>query len=75
MGGYELGDFDGIKRPAKTKLWPTGTWLSNKTSDMNKTINLADQEPAMLAQLRDALKRKLIECVAPSEQLTRLGLN
>lgn len=71
---YELGDYDGHRRTCKTTTWPEPTWLSDKATDMNELSNLATEMPEKVAEMQAALKQKLTECCAPSEQLTRLGL-
>lgn len=75
MAGYKLGDFDGTSRPCQATPWPTETWLSDKDSDINELHNLADKMPDQVAKMQQALKQKLKQCHAPSEQLTRLGLD
>jgi len=54
--------------------WKTPTWLSDKRSDPNELINLADREPAKLKEMQAALARTLRALSAPREQLQRLGL-
>lgn len=72
---YELGDYDGIRRPCKTKTWGDPTWLSDKAMDMSEVNNLAEKQPEVLRHMQDALRAELIRLDAPSEQLIRLGLN
>ena len=54
--------------------WPTPTWLSDKRSDPNELVNMAEQAPAKLRQMQRVLRETLIQLQAPSEQLDRLGL-
>ncbi|MAX27380.1 MAG: hypothetical protein CMJ19_23025 [Phycisphaeraceae bacterium] len=75
MGGYELGEYDGTSRPCQTTSWATQTWLSDKQTDINELKNVASDNVEQLKRMQQALREKLIECDAPSEQLERLGLN
>lgn len=52
----------------------TPTWLSDRQSDPNELVNLAEQRPDKLRQRQQLLKRTLIDLDAPVEQLRRLGL-
>ena len=54
--------------------WPTPTWLSDKRSDPNELVNLADRAPAKLREMQAALRETLIRLQAPPEQIERLGL-
>ena len=53
----------------------TQTWLSDKQTDINELKNVASDNVEQLKRMQQALREKLIECDAPSEQLERLGLN
>ncbi|MFG0248301.1 MAG: hypothetical protein ACF8OB_05390, partial [Phycisphaeraceae bacterium JB051] len=75
MGGYDLGEYDGISRSCQTASWPTQTWLSDKQADINELKNVATEKPDELKRMQQALREKLVACDAPSEQLERLGLN
>jgi arylsulfatase A-like enzyme len=74
MPCYDLGDYDGVRRACRTPSWPAPTWLSDKSTDMSETHNLAAEMQKKLVEMQKALKQKLIECAAPTEQLQRLGL-
>ncbi len=56
------------------RAWQAPTWLSDKQQDVNELVNLADEQPAKLAEMQRVLKQKLIEIGAPDEQLLRLGI-
>ena len=56
------------------RTWTAPTWLSDKRTDINELVNLADDQPDQLAVMQQALKQKLIDVGAPAEQLARLGL-
>ncbi|MNI09024.1 Arylsulfatase [compost metagenome] len=72
---YDLGPYhEGKREVSNSPSWPTPTWLSDKSTDPNELINLADQEPEKVRELQQVLKQTLIELQAPSEQLVRLGL-
>ena len=74
MGGYDLGEYDGVSRSCQTDSWPAPTWLSNKQSDINELDNLAMQMPEQLQKMQQVLRQKLIDSDAPAEQLQRLGI-
>jgi hypothetical protein len=72
---YDLGDYEKGKRPVHDcKSWDAPTWLSDKTADPNELENIADSNPAQVAQLQEALKGTLEQLGAPEEQCVRLGL-
>ena len=72
---YDLDVFkDGKRHVRKCESWPTPTWLSDKSSDPNELVNLADSNPKKLKQMQEALKNMLLEIKAPCEQIQRLGL-
>jgi arylsulfatase A-like enzyme len=72
---YPLGAFDAGRRPVIDYMpWPTPTWLSDKRSDPNELVNLAEREPARLREMQSALRETLIRLQAPPEQIERLGL-
>jgi len=72
---YDLGAYADGRRPARTASWDAPTWLSDKSVDPNELTNLAEQEPAQLAAMQQALRDTLTKLDAPREQLERLGLN
>ena len=74
MGACRLGPYENGRRHAECAPWPAPTWLSDKESDPNELVNLAESEPAKLRAMQDALRRTLLQVGAPPEQLTRLGL-
>jgi arylsulfatase A-like enzyme len=72
---YPLGPFADGRRPVVGYLpWPAPTWLSDKRSDPNELVNLADRAPAKLRQMQAALQETLIQLRAPPEQIERLRL-
>lgn len=71
-----LGPYVRDRRHCTNKYWwKTPTWLSNKQTDPNELINLADREPTKLKEMQAALARTLRALSAPREQLQRLGLS
>jgi hypothetical protein len=73
--GYNLGPFrDGVRPVTDCRPYPTPTWLSDKTRDMNELVNLADTRPDKLADMQRALRKTLVDLKAPPEQLQRLGI-
>lgn len=74
---YPLGEYDQGHRPVLPGYasWPTPTWLSHLPSDPNELTNLAEENPAQLRLMQDALRQELIRLGAPPEQVIRLGLD
>lgn len=81
--GYSLARFmpatlgpyiDGRRHCTDDYWWRTPTWLSDKRRDINELVNVADSEPAKLAEMQLSLARTLRSLRAPPEQLDRLGL-
>ena len=70
-----LGPFDGRRPVVGYEPWPTPTWLSDKRSDPNELMNLAESEPAKLREMQVAFRKTLIRLQAPPEQIERLGLS
>ena len=71
----DLGDFvDGKRTVANMPSWPTPTWLSDKRTDPNELVNLADERPDRVREMQAHLKQTLIDLKAPPEQAKRLGL-
>ena len=70
LGPYE----NGRRHCTDGYRWQTPTWLSDKRSDPNELVNLADTRLEKLAEMRQALKETLMGLRAPSEQLERLGI-
>ncbi len=71
----DLGPFaNGVRPVSNESPWPTPTWLSDKHSDPNELINLAEDQPQQLKKMQSYLKQTLIDIKAPAEQLQRLGL-
>ncbi|MEK6794584.1 MAG: sulfatase [Spirochaetota bacterium] len=75
----DLGEFKDGKRPVlNERSWDTPTWLSDKTTDMSETVDLAEKEPQRLAAMQRALAdfiRSLdLRGDAAREQCERLGI-
>lgn len=71
---YDLGPYVSGRRTVDCPSWQTPTWLSDKRSDPNEYVNLAEERPDKLVDMQRALVSKLLELDAPEEQLERLGL-
>jgi len=72
---YDLAPYvNGRREVRNCSSWPSPTWLSNKTEDMNELVNLADARPDKLLAMQRLLKDTLIRLRAPVEQLDRLDL-
>ena len=63
-----------VRKVIAERSWPTPTWLSDKQSDPNELVNLADDQPEKLREMQRKLKQTLIDLKAPAEQIDRLGL-
>ncbi|MCC2683681.1 MAG: Arylsulfatase [Paenibacillaceae bacterium] len=72
--GAVVGEFADGRRPAESKMFNMPTWLSDKRSDPNELVNLAEERPEKLKEMQQALVRTLQRIQAPDEQLDRLGL-
>jgi len=71
---YDLGPYENGRRTVTHKSWPTPTWLSDRRTDPNELVNLADANPGKLRDMQRTLKQTLLDLKAPAEQLDRLGL-
>ena len=72
---YDLGPFrEGRREVRNCASWPTPTWLSNKRTDPNELVNLADAEPQKLREMQEHLLDTFLTLDAPPEQIDRLGL-
>ncbi|MBI4978334.1 MAG: sulfatase [Spirochaetes bacterium] len=76
---YGLGAFNDGKRPViNEQSWDTPTWLSDKRTDMNELVNLADKETAQVERMQLAMKQMMLSLKlrgdAAAEQCERLGL-
>jgi arylsulfatase A-like enzyme len=72
--GAVVGEFADGRRPAESKMFNAPTWMSDKRTDPNELVNLAEERPEKLREMQQALVRTLQRIQAPDEQLDRLGL-
>ena len=72
---YDLGPYEnGVREVTDCASWPTPTWLSDRNEDSNELVNLAEQCPEQLAEMKAALRTTLRAVRSPEEQFERLGL-
>jgi arylsulfatase A-like enzyme len=74
VGPYECLPNDTGRRAVTYTPPPGDTWLSDRASDPNEMVNLAQDAPDELRRLQQALVREFARIGAPKEQLARLGL-
>jgi arylsulfatase A-like enzyme len=72
---YELGEYrEGRREVYQCDSWNAPTWLSDKKTDINELMNLAEKNPKKVSEMKEALKKTLLSLNAPEEQILRLGL-
>jgi arylsulfatase A-like enzyme len=71
---YDLGPYEDGRRAVDWEPYTTETWLSDKRTDPNELENLADDRPGKRRELQRALRTRIQELGAPTEQLDRLGI-